>query len=760
MSRSGRADRGVPVAARVSLFLFFLALGMMAWSGTLHSSDGMSLYGVSDTLARDGRWDIESLGWLNIQQGTIGRDGLLYARKGPGSSVVALPLTWLGLRLPGISPLHASLLLNPLVHALTALYLFLLLGRVFPMLGRRWALALTLIWAAGSPALPYVKSFFSEPLVALALTGALYHLLRQRESARRGHALAAGLWLALSLLARSPNAIVIPFYALALLVREPPRQVDWSRLRDRVSPFLLFALPVAAGGLLYLLYNQVRFGSPLESGYIAGEEFSAIWWQGILGQSIAPGRGLLWFAPWLPLSVVGLWVGRRRQPWIMALAASSALAYLLLYGKWYLWSGGFAWGPRFLIPVLPLLLLPLGALVRAPAPSRPVRVARGLLLPLGAAGGMVNLIGTLWDFDLQQQALDRSGLPLFAPETLFHPRYAQIPGLLREGLRHPASIDLAWMHEGQVDRLALLWLLLIAAAGLAAGWSFLQSTTTPRRSAAAALLLTVGLLGLLGQLHSRQNPALQSRLAPLPMPPGTQVWYDSPELAEDLFHLLPGTPQIAGYLVGGPTLGAEDRRRAERWAGRAAGPLYVMAAGPPSLQHGLDRMLLDRLFLVGEHDGIAPRLTEYWQGPLSAPIPYARDLVLPGGAAIRLHAARVTPEVAAGQILALERIWEAGGPLPADLQGFLHLYDEAGTRVLQQDRPPGGGLRSPDTWRPGVPVPDRQALRLPPDLPSGRYTLQFGLYRRADGARAVDGSGNGIIEIPIEVRGGQGDQGS
>ncbi len=32
---------------------------------------------------------------------------------------------------------------------------------------------------------------------------------------------------------------------------------------------------------------------------------------------------------------------------------------LLLYAKWYMWEGGWCWSPRFLIPVLPLFLLPL-----------------------------------------------------------------------------------------------------------------------------------------------------------------------------------------------------------------------------------------------------------------------------------------------------------------------------------------------------------------------------------------------------------------
>ena len=40
-----------------------------------------------------------------------------------------------------------------------------------------------------------------------------------------------------------------------------------------------------------------------------------------------------------------------------------SLSYLFLYAPYNFWTGGFNWGPRFLLPVIPLLILPLGTLL-------------------------------------------------------------------------------------------------------------------------------------------------------------------------------------------------------------------------------------------------------------------------------------------------------------------------------------------------------------------------------------------------------------
>lgn len=63
---------------------------------------------------------------------------------------------------------------------------------------------------------------------------------------------------------------------------------------------------------------------------------------------------------------------------------------LLCYGAWWAWHGGWSWGPRFLVPLIPLSCLPIGLL---PARSG-WRVGLVLAVLLGVA---VNALGVLTD---------------------------------------------------------------------------------------------------------------------------------------------------------------------------------------------------------------------------------------------------------------------------------------------------------------------------------------------------------------------------
>ena len=231
------------------LGLALFGLIMLAWNGTFHSSDGLSAYLVADSLVRYGRFDTEQIRWMGPQQGMYGPDGLLYSNKGPATSILMLPLTWAGMTLPGLGPVHASLLLMPLVTAATGALLYLTSRRAFPDLPRMAAVLGTLAWGLGSPAWHYGTTLFSEPLVALATIGALERLLTFREAkagSRRelAAALGLGLWLGLGILTRLAHAIVLPVFGLAFVA------LIWRRYGRAVTrcwplrPLLALAVPL------------------------------------------------------------------------------------------------------------------------------------------------------------------------------------------------------------------------------------------------------------------------------------------------------------------------------------------------------------------------------------------------------------------------------------------------------------------------------------------------------------------------------------
>jgi hypothetical protein len=106
------------------------------------------------------------------------------------------------------------------------------------------------------------------------------------------------------------------------------------------------------------------------------------------------------------------------------------------------------------------------------------------------------------------------------------------------------------------------------------------------------------------------------------------------------------------------------------------------------------------------------------------------------GGVIRLLGYDLDPAGAApGQTFRLTLYWESLAAAPQDYTVFTHLLDAQGRIVGQQDRQPLGGERPTTSWLPGEFLTDVYELSVPPDAPSGTYTIEVGLYDAASGQR-------------------------
>jgi hypothetical protein len=82
-----------------------------------------------------------------------------------------------------------------------------------------------------------------------------------------------------------------------------------------------------------------------------------------------------------------------------------------------------------------------------------------------------------------------------------------------------------------------------------------------------------------------------------------------------------------------------------------------------------------------------------------------------------------------GQDLTVTLYWRALAPMPVDYTIFVHLLGPDGQLAAQHDGGPWWEVSIPtSTWQPGEELRDRHGLSLPPDLPSGTYRLQVGVY--------------------------------
>jgi hypothetical protein len=100
-----------------------------------------------------------------------------------------------------------------------------------------------------------------------------------------------------------------------------------------------------------------------------------------------------------------------------------------------------------------------------------------------------------------------------------------------------------------------------------------------------------------------------------------------------------------------------------------------------------------------------------------------------------------------GQTLSVSLLWEASQPVAENYIVFVHLLDEMGQIVTQNDDLPRAGAYPIPWWQPGVVVEDVHPLALPPDLPEGVYQLVVGLYRPEDGVRLMLSEGGDSFKV-------------
>jgi hypothetical protein len=301
--------------------------------------------------------------------------GYYYAALAPGTAFLTLPFASIGFVLDGgfAGGFGNALLFSEFSIALTngiATYLVYKVARLF--FGERTSYFLAFAYAFSTISWPFATFLFqSDPSAMFDLLAVYFALLiakskgagRVRDWVFCGFSVAAGL--AIDYI----NAILIPIligYLLFTLLRQ--RNLE-SKLKLGINTTLFF-LSSFVGVLLIAIYNQIAFNNFFTSSeqlYLGSSTFFGVFgtplYYGLALNLFSPFRGLLFFCPILILGVAGL-VKMIRAPGevgydgVFLLAIFCGLVFP--YSKWYDITGGISFGPRFLIPSIPFLLIPAG----------------------------------------------------------------------------------------------------------------------------------------------------------------------------------------------------------------------------------------------------------------------------------------------------------------------------------------------------------------------------------------------------------------
>jgi hypothetical protein len=397
------------------LFAGLTLLYVAATGGHVYEPDGLVMARATEALAERGTLAIDDPGY---PPGFLapGTDGLAYSKYGIGFSLWSVPFHLAGTALETVAPprseavfgarflwyspddrddafafLGVALANAPLVAGACALLYLLALELC---LGPRLALGAALLAGLASPMLVYAKTSFAEPLAACGVTGTALALARWQRTMSGGAALAAGAGLAVAVLAKPAMLVLVPVAACAAAVAAVGRilPADFT-LRSMLTALAIGALPVAAVGAALATLNARLFGSAFATGYDAElGRFSSPWGPGLAGLLVSPGRGLLVYFPAVVLALAGSAALWKHTRWAVLWTWGAFAALLLVHAGWYGWDGGWCWGPRFLVPALPLLAL-LAAAGVAAAPLRSAARWGGWLLV--AASAALSWTGTL-----------------------------------------------------------------------------------------------------------------------------------------------------------------------------------------------------------------------------------------------------------------------------------------------------------------------------------------------------------------------------
>lgn len=466
----------------LSLFVFLLYL--LSAGSNFASGDSLSELRVSQSLVNHGGFDVPIVaphttcaGW-----GCRGLNGRYFASHGIGFSLFLLPFYGLARAVMALVPsprcatwdsclpIHLISWSNCLLAALTVT----LLCSLCLDLGyrRRRAVFVALLYGFGTLAWPYARFAFDVTPTALLLLACFRQALLGAETlsgTRRWWY--AGILAALAVLVRLPTILaLVPVAVWAVLALS-------DRPATRRRRLVAFSLPVAASLAFSAWYNLVRFGDILNDGHAANAADHLLLhpWVGVFGMTLSPGKGLLWYSPTLLFALVALprFHARHREPARVALAmALLSLVPYLFVPDWY---GGDAWGPRFVLPVLPLLMLPA---VECP----PILLATWRRSVAAALIILWSLImqasGQLVSYPLRLRAAARAGI---SPTQLaWDPRHSPVldqlgtlityivhPGWAAMSTARAQSFDVWWLNLWRNDGLPRMPVLMAALVVLA-----------------------------------------------------------------------------------------------------------------------------------------------------------------------------------------------------------------------------------------------------------------------------------------------------
>jgi hypothetical protein len=781
----------------VALFFFLCSIYLLTYNVEFMVNDEYQMFDVVGSLVDFGdvKYDISLLHKWERHK-TFGQgESTLYPLPVSDTEPVYSYLGTILYRLTGIIPnlgvVHVLWLANSILTAAACVVMFFyvrLLG-YRDLVGLWGALALglgTILW-------PYTQTYMREPLALLLLLLGAY-LWEKARSGGWGYLVAGAFVFVLTFFTKEPIVMALPGFAFILLPYRPGiTQKRWFRLALNGILGTLFVFPLV---LIYTDIIPMLLPNPVH--LVGSYTLSSRYAQTALHTYLLSPGGSIWgTSPILLLALPGAWIRLRKQQsryvWVMVLSVLGfAVGHALLSGPH--WFGGPLWPPRFLMLIIPFVLI-------CALPTIDAILKRPLEPVWGISIVALTIYSLWWQFNGVALSWYEFGRNL-PPEA--HELSSWGPGLNQVRYFRPVVMTPIWLEHGPSFTWwrsgVAAWPLVIGAFAILWGGMLSRTPTLSRlRYKVAFAVLPVLFFGVvlamlplfyerdpefLGDKPSLHNIAAvldaeeqpgdvlilnnptyhhfflnyagfdEVRVVSVPYSPGERGSFEQiPEIISDNVDALVenNVPILIDDL---------SKQRDRLWLLMETGPFLPWSIRP------MERFMAQYYYLLRELQTDPPdptvRLLEY--STVHAPnpaVPPESTTSFVFGESIHLNGFTLPAGTAfaPGDALPVTLYWQTDDIIIQDYHVALFLANSDNSVVAQgMDSAPHAGFMPTNTWETDTVIQDNRALRLPDDLSPGEYFLWVRLYTRHNGnleyplvtgGMVIDDS---IAVLPVTIR--------
>ena len=631
----------------------------------------------------------------------------------------------------------------------------------------RSAWLVAFLFALGTIAWSYSRLLFREPLMAFFTLWSFYFATQLRknweEEGVNWHLIIQLLITTVAMLLTKVIAII--FFPPLIIVLMPSLKFLRERFRQIAIPLMVLIAFIVA---VFIILDRTNLG-------INRYSFNHYWatykdhleWESIiesfLGYLVSPGRSVWLYNPILILAFPGGWLLIKRGQWRLVSAAALSFAIIsFVYGVTLdtEWWGGWGWGPRYVLPLIPVLML----LVLPVFDEFQSLFQKAFIALVSIMSIAVQFIGIA--VPVENYFTDRffSGHVFFGkPDSWmainWQWKWSPIPYHIEHfNFNH---LDVAWRFADQ-PWLTIILLMFLAALHGVFFWYLVTRQKMIRRSLIAGILMiSIGCLVLAISLGMRalryDERYVQNRDDVMTLlyqldeaaEPSDAIFLDRAEYTLTFMNyfktpaLFVTLPYVPGEVYGpegaavdsddlGELLGPNTQYPLDWTADRHDRIWLIASSGPfnPEKRRPIEHYLVEHYFPIEsiEISQQARAISFLTVDSKSGQPEHVVDFLF--GDELKLQGYDLPSDnvFEAGDVVPLSLLWEPQIPLPFDYNTGIYLLTQDQVFVASRDGIPQATFGKTSQWVVGESYWDNYGFQLPANLPSGEYVIAVGVY--------------------------------